>query len=84
MTVGFSDRVFTTVADILLDEGNDDRERLLHNFNDFVAALSMDSGLPEEEVQSRLVEKMLYDPRHRSLDENVIWLDEVMKLRGRA
>ena len=75
----FYDKIFTAVAQLLLDEGNDQSNQLLNSFDDFVVALCIDSGLPREEVQSRLVEKMLQDSRHISLGENVNWLDNILR-----
>ncbi len=80
--MGFSDKVFTTVAEMLLDEGSDKSDQLLSNFDDLVAALSIDSGLTKEVVQSRLVERMLQDSRHLSVDENVNFLHEIFQSGG--
>lgn len=77
--MGFSDSAFNVVADILLDPRDD--ANALQNFKDFVAALSADSGLPVRETQSRLVAKMLQHPRHPTINDNVIHLDDYRTLQ---
>lgn len=78
--MGISDSVLGVVADILLDPRDDVSSNSLKEFDDFVVALSADSGLPEREVQSLLVERMLQDPRHTIMHDNVIRLDDYLHL----
>jgi len=77
--MGFSDGTFDVVADILLDPKG--HANSLQNFNDFVVALSADSGLPVREAQSRLVAKMLQHPRHPTMYGNVIYLTDYRNLQ---
>ena len=78
--MGYSDKVFEIVANLLLDAEERSSSVGLREFQDFVIALSIDSGLPKDEVQSLLVEKMLRDSRHHLLEDNVIWLDSFVSL----
>lgn len=74
------DSVLDAVAEILLDQEDGASSGLLKSFDDFVAALSADSNLPLPEVQSRLIERMLLDPRHANMNTNVIRFDDYLHL----
>lgn len=78
--MGISISMLDAVADILLDSERDASSTSLQSFKDFVVALSVDSGLPEREVQSRLVDRMLLQPRHSTIMDNVIHLDDYRHL----
>lgn len=78
--MGYSQKMFEVVADLILDAEEQPKGTCLRGFQDFVAALSIDSGLPKDEVQSILVEKMLQDSRPYAFDRNVIWLEKIVNL----
>ena len=78
--VSISSHVLGLVADILVCKEDDRSEDLLRNFNDFVEALSADSGLPELHVQSLLIERLLEVPEHQNTCDNVIRLDDYLQL----
>ncbi|OAN70174.1 hypothetical protein A8B78_21125 [Jannaschia sp. EhC01] len=75
-----SDDVLSAVADILLEQGDVESSDSLQTFNNFIMALSADSGLPEQEIQSRLVERLLKDPGNSVLHSNVVRLDDYLHL----
>lgn len=76
----YSDKMFEVVADLLLDAEEQTEGSGLRGFQDFVVALCIDSGLPKDEVQSILVDKMLKDSKPYAFDGNVIWLDRLVNL----
>ena len=78
--MGYSDKVFEVVAHILLEAEERSSSVGLREFQDFVIALSIDSGLEKDEVQSILVDKMLQTSRDYAVDGNVIWLDRFVGL----
>ncbi|GAB5447440.1 MAG: hypothetical protein Gyms2KO_23130 [Gymnodinialimonas sp.] len=78
--MGISSLVLDVVADVLLDGEPKEASEALRNFDDFVVALSADSGMAKREVESLLVERMLQDPRHRRIKNNVVRLDDYIHL----
>ena len=78
--MGITNDVLDTVVDALLDSAHESSSGSLQNFEDFVVALSADSGLPEREVQSCLVKRMLLDPRYTTVNNNVTQLGDYRHL----
>lgn len=58
--MGYSKAMFDTVARLLVSPDQPNRTGDLRGFDDFVIALSMDSGLPIESVRIRLKERMRF------------------------
>lgn len=56
--MGYSEAMFDTVASILVSPEQPKRTDNLRGFDDFVIALSMDSGLSTENVRMRLEKRM--------------------------
>lgn len=69
------DTVVEVVAELIVDAELSGHRGRLQSFDDFVIALSLDSGLPAGEVQSRLVAKMLENghPRYRISNITYLW-----------
>ena len=78
MVLGYSDKVFEVVADLMIDVEERSETVGLREFQDFIIALSIDSGLPKDEVQSRLMDKMPQDSRDYVYDGNVIRMDRMV------
>lgn len=78
--MGYSNAIFEVAAEILVDARDQAGSGNLRDFQDFVIALSIDSGLPRDEVQAVLVAIMLRDGRHFVPDNNVIWLEKLMNV----
>lgn len=85
--MGIPNGVLDVVVDVLLDPEREANSTSLQTFEDFVVALCADSQLPEREVQSCLVERMLLDQRHTTIEPthttmtgNVIRLDDYLHL----
>lgn len=72
--------VLEAVVDILLGFQEESSLALLRKFDEVVIALSIDSGSSIQQVQSQLVEKMLLDPRHTAISDNIIRLDDYLHL----
>lgn len=56
--MGYSEAMFDTVASLLVSPEQPKRMDNLREFDDFVIALSMDSGLPIDDVRRRLEQRM--------------------------
>jgi hypothetical protein len=56
--MGYSEAVFDTVADLLVSQEQPKQSCKVHGMDDYVIALSIDSGLAMEDVRIRLNERM--------------------------
>lgn len=54
----YSETMFDTIASLLVSPEQPAQSSTLRTLDDFVIALSVDSGLPMNEVQARLEERM--------------------------
>ncbi len=70
--MAYSETVFGIVAELVVEAELNNRFGSLRTFDDIVIALSLDSGLPLQEVQSKLVEKMLMDKDSSHVVKNVV------------
>lgn len=78
--MGVANSILDIVVDTLLDRQETKASDMLLKFDELVAALSFDSGLTMEEVQSRLIDRMLLDPRYVDLDNNIVRLGDYLHL----
>lgn len=70
--MGYSRSVFRVAAEIVETIITDECSSALRTFDDIVIALSLDSGLPLQEVRGLLIEQMPEHSKPAFLSANVI------------
>lgn len=76
--MGYSRNVFRIVAELVETKITDERSSALRTIDDFVIALSLDSGLPLQEVRSRLIDQLPENSKSAFPSANVLEFKLVM------
>jgi hypothetical protein len=66
--LGFSERIFDVVSDILLEVENQSNFVASREFHDLVSALTIDTGISRKDVEFILLDTLAKNPRFRAPD----------------